>query len=69
MAKRTETRERLTPQEIALLEKLVARGALVAVPQKGLAKPRQAVAATLSDNGRRILLYLSAKTIDLADEA
>jgi hypothetical protein len=61
--------DHLTPTEMSLLERLVARGAFVAVPALNSQKPRQVVAAALSEHGSRVLLYLSAKPIDLGQRA
>ncbi len=60
---RVETR--LSPQEVALIERLVEAGALLAVPQLGSAKPRKVITAALDPAGDRILLYLSAKPATL----
>ncbi|HUC69456.1 MAG TPA: hypothetical protein VMA53_28820 [Stellaceae bacterium] len=56
---------RLSPAEIALIERLVASQALVAVPQIASAKPRRVVSAALDPQGDRLLLYLSAKPAEL----
>ncbi len=63
-----ERRLRLSPAEIALIERLVASEALVAVPQIGSAKPRRVVSAALDPEGDRLLLYLSAKPAELAPQ-
>jgi hypothetical protein len=63
-----ERRLRLSPAEIALIERLVASEALVAVPQIGSAKPRHVVSAALDPEGDRLLLYLSAKPAELAPQ-
>lgn len=60
---------RLSPGEMALFERLVEAGALIAVPQLGSAKPRRVVAASLEPAGDRILLYLSAKPTELMPHA
>jgi hypothetical protein len=60
-AKTPERRLRLSAAEIALIERLVASEALVAVPQIGSAKARRVVSAALDPEGDRLLLYLSAK--------
>jgi hypothetical protein len=67
-AKTPERRLRLLPAEIALIERLVASEALVAVPQIGSAKPRGIVSAALDPEGDRLLLYLSAKPADLTSQ-
>jgi len=58
--------ERLSAAEIALLERLVDRGALVTVPALKSQKPRKVVAAALAQHGSHVLLYLSAKTTEIA---
>jgi hypothetical protein len=58
--------EHLSAAEMALLERLVDRGALVTVPALKSQKPRKVIAASLAEHGARVLLYLSAKTIDPA---
>jgi hypothetical protein len=55
----------LSPADLALIERLVASGALVAVPQLGSAKPRRVITAAIDPAGDRILLYLSAKPLEL----
>jgi hypothetical protein len=60
-----ERRLRLSPAEVALIERLVASEALVAVPQIGSARPRRVVSAALDPAGDRLLLYLSAKPAEL----
>jgi hypothetical protein len=67
-AKTSERRLRLAPAEIALIERLVASEALVAVPQIGSAKPRRVVSAALDPEGDRLLLYLSAKPAELSPQ-
>jgi hypothetical protein len=57
--------DKVTPGEIAVLERLVERGALVTMPALHSQKPRKVMAASLDDHGRRVLLYLSAKPIGL----
>jgi hypothetical protein len=64
-AKPAERRARLSAADIALIERLVASGALVAVPQLGSAKPRRVITAAIDPAGDRILLYLSAKPLEL----
>ena len=59
MTKASE-RSHLSAGEIAVIERLVKDGVLVAVPQIGSAKPRRVVSAALDPEGDRILLYLSA---------
>jgi hypothetical protein len=66
--KTPERRMRLSPAEIALIERLVASEALVAVPQIGSARPRRVVSAALDPEGDRLLLYLSAKPAELAPQ-
>lgn len=67
-AKTPERRLRLSPAEVALIERLVASEALVAVPQIGSAKPRRVVSAALDPEGDRLLLYLSAKPAELVPQ-
>jgi hypothetical protein len=67
-AKTPERRLRLSPAEIALIERLVASEALVAVPPIGSAKPRRVVSAALDLESDRLLLYLSAKPAELAPQ-
>ena len=62
-------RTRLAPGEIALIERLVEAGALVAVPAFGSAKPHRVMTAALDPAGDRILLYLSAKPTLLENAA
>jgi hypothetical protein len=52
-------RARVSAAEMALFERLVKAGALIAVPQLGSAKPRRVVVASLDPAGDRILLYIS----------
>ena len=55
----------LSAAEMALLERLVDRGALVTVPAFKSQKPRKVIAAALAEHGSRVLLYLSAKPAEL----
>ncbi|HEX7969299.1 MAG TPA: hypothetical protein VF502_13855 [Stellaceae bacterium] len=48
-----------------LIERLVERGALVTKAQQANAKPRRVMAAALSADGQRIILWLSKKTTEL----
>jgi hypothetical protein len=64
-AKTPERRLRLSAAETGLIEWLVASEALVAVPQIGSAKPWRVVSAALDPEGGRLLLYLSAKPVEL----
>ncbi|HWI29487.1 MAG TPA: hypothetical protein VN668_21105 [Stellaceae bacterium] len=64
-----KSRTRLAPGEIALIERLVEAGALVAVPAFGSAKPHRVMTAALDPAGDRILLYLSTKPTLLEDAA
>jgi len=57
-------KEHLTASEMALLERLVDRGALITVPALKSQKPRKVTAASLTDHGTRVLLFLSAKTME-----
>jgi hypothetical protein len=49
----------LLPEEMRVLEKLVASGVLIAVPPKRMGKPRPVISASLAPGTRSILLYLS----------
>jgi hypothetical protein len=60
--------DRLSAAELQLLERLIEKGALVTKPQQPNAKPRKVMAAALSHDGRRIILWLSKNTTSL-DEA
>lgn len=71
MAKRpskTGVADRLSAEELQLLERLIEKGALVTKPQQPNAKPRKVMAAALSHDGRHIILWLSKNTTSL-DEA
>jgi hypothetical protein len=56
---------RLSAAELAVIERLVEHGRLVAKPQQPNAKPRKVIAAALEPDGNRIILWLSAKTTTL----
>jgi len=56
----------LTPEDVAVLERLIESGALIAVPPKRMGKPRPVISATLADGGKSIRLYLSQDAVDLA---
>ncbi len=58
--------DRLTEAEMALIERLVDRGALVTVPAVKSQKPHKVIAASLAEHGSCVLLYLSAKPMELA---
>lgn len=62
------TADRLTATEMALIERLVDRGALVTVPAVKSQKPRKVIAAALAEHGGSVLLYLSAKPLEPEDE-
>lgn len=49
----------LSPEEMRVLEDLIERGVLVAVPPKRMGKPRPVISASLTPGGKSILLYLS----------
>lgn len=51
--KTSEHRSALSPSEMALIERLVESGALIAVPQIGSAKPRRVVADWMRWKNRR----------------
>lgn len=55
----------LTPENVAVLERLIETGALIAVPPKRMGKPRSVISATLADGGKTIRLYLSPEVIEL----
>jgi hypothetical protein len=65
MAKRTKKPARaksFSAVEMKVIERLVERGALVTKPQQPNAKPRRVMAAALSPDGQRIILWLSKNT-------
>jgi hypothetical protein len=55
----------LSPEEMRVLEKLVASGLLIAVPPKRMGKPRPVISASLQPGGASILLYLSQELAHL----
>jgi hypothetical protein len=55
----------LSPEEMRVLEKLVANGVLIAVPPKRMGKPRPVISASLQPGGESILLYLSQEAAHL----
>jgi hypothetical protein len=55
----------LSPDEMRVLEKLVASGVLIAVPPKRMGKPRPVISASLQPGGASILLYLSQEPAHL----
>jgi hypothetical protein len=55
----------LSPEEMRVLEKLVASGLLIAVPPKRMGKPRPVISASLQPGGASILLYLSQEPAHL----
>ena len=57
----------LTTADIALLERLIDSGVLIAVPPKRMGKPRPVISAALSDGGKSIRLYLSPEAAELAE--
>jgi hypothetical protein len=57
----------LSPEEMRLLEKLIASGVLIAVPPKRMGKPRPVISASLQPGGASILLYLSQEPAQLDD--
>jgi ribosomal protein S12 len=57
--------DRLSAAEVAMLERLIEKGALVAKPQQPNARPRKVMAAALSRDGRHIILWLSKNTMSL----
>jgi hypothetical protein len=58
--------DRLTADDVALLERLIDSGVLIAVPPKRMGKPRPVVSAALVAGGKSILLYLSQEAVELA---
>ena len=56
---------RLLPEEMRVLEKLVASGVLIAVPPRRMGKPRPVISAALTSGGQSILLYLSQEPAQL----
>lgn len=55
----------LSPEEMRVLEALIERGILVAVPPKRMGKPRPVISASLTPGGKSILLYLSQEAVAL----
>jgi hypothetical protein len=55
----------LSPEEMRVLEKLVASGVLIAVPPKRMGKPRSVISASLTPGSQSILLYLSQEPAQL----
>ena len=60
-----KSRASLSPEEMRLLEKLIDRGVLIAVPPKRMGKPRPVISASLTPGGESILLYLSQEPASL----
>jgi hypothetical protein len=54
--------EPLQSADLQAFERLVDRGAVIAVPAQRNAKPRKVVAAAIADGGRGLLLYLAKET-------
>jgi hypothetical protein len=48
-----------------VLETLIERGILIAVPPKRMGKPRPVISATLTPGSKNILLYLSQEPASL----
>jgi len=57
----------LSGDDLAVVERLVNEGKLVAVPPGGTAKPRRVAVAALHDGGE-ILLYLSRVTTAITED-
>jgi hypothetical protein len=57
----------LTVADVALLERLIDSGALIAVPPKRMGKARPVISAALADGGKHIRLYLSPEAVELAE--
>jgi hypothetical protein len=55
----------LSSEEMRVLETLIERGVLVAVPPKRMGKPRPVISASLMPGGQNILLYLSQEPAQL----
>lgn len=55
----------LTPDEMRLLDKLIEKNLLIAVPPKRMGKPRPVISASLTPGGKSILLYLSQVPVAL----
>jgi hypothetical protein len=49
----------LSSDEMRLLEKLIEKNLLIAVPPKRMGKPRPVISASLTPGGQSVLLYLS----------
>ncbi|HZT18197.1 MAG TPA: hypothetical protein VFA23_02280 [Dongiaceae bacterium] len=68
MARRRSTDGRgrlLSPAELEVLERLVERGSLIAIPAQANAKPRKIAAVSLAEGGRRVLFYLAKETTEI----
>ena len=55
----------LSPDEMKLLEKLIEKNLLVAVPPKRMGKPRPVISAALTPGGKQVLLYLSQEPVGI----
>lgn len=55
----------LSAAEMQLLEKLIEKNVLIAVPPKRMGKPRPVISASLTPGGNSILLYLSQEPVAL----
>lgn len=53
----------LSPDEMRLLENLIEKNLLVAVPPKRMGKPRPVISAALTPGGKQVLLYLSQEPV------
>jgi hypothetical protein len=60
-----KTPARLSPEEMRVLETLIERGLLIAIPPKRMGKPRPVISASLTPGGQNILLYLSQEPAQL----
>ncbi|HEX3882116.1 MAG TPA: hypothetical protein VHW66_05615 [Stellaceae bacterium] len=56
----------LSGDDLAVVERLVNDGKLIAIPPGGTAKPRRVAVAALHDGGE-ILLYLSRATMAITE--
>lgn len=55
----------LSSDEMRLLEKLIEKNLLIAVPPKRMGKPRPVISASLTPGGQNVLLYLSQEPVAL----
>ena len=55
----------LSADEMKLLERLIDKNLLIAVPPKRMGKPRPVISASLTPGGKNVLLYLSQESVAL----